>query len=170
MASSNLSRWLRPEVYPLFAAVGVAIGICGFQLVRNICFNPEVRSLLFHSLYISSHPFMYVCMYGLSDCRFLLGDLDLGLSTATQLWEGNPKLSDAPEENNLSTARVNKESRAAGVLENFAEGEKCSKLKSMVLVQNASWFLFALLPLLVCDSAGTVLSCDLAGAPKEAHW
>ncbi|KAF8389947.1 hypothetical protein HHK36_024467 [Tetracentron sinense] len=31
-------------------------------------------------------------------------------------------------------------------------------------------FLFALLPLLVCDSAGTVLSCDLAGAPKEAHW
>ncbi|KAF8389170.1 hypothetical protein HHK36_025863 [Tetracentron sinense] len=31
-------------------------------------------------------------------------------------------------------------------------------------------FLFALLPLLVCDSAGTVLSCDLAGAPKKAHW
>ncbi|KAF8392047.1 hypothetical protein HHK36_022387 [Tetracentron sinense] len=30
-------------------------------------------------------------------------------------------------------------------------------------------FLFALLPLLVCDSADTLLSCDLAGAPKEAH-
>ncbi|XP_039003704.1 uncharacterized protein LOC120130555 [Hibiscus syriacus] len=56
------NRWLRPEVYPLFAAVGVAVGICGFQLVRNICINPEVR--------------------------------------------------------------VNKENRAAGVLENFAEGEK----------------------------------------------
>ncbi|CAO2818279.1 unnamed protein product [Amaranthus hypochondriacus] len=41
MASVN--RWLRPEVYPLFAAVGVAVGICGFQLVRNICTNPEVR-------------------------------------------------------------------------------------------------------------------------------
>ncbi|MBA0604312.1 hypothetical protein Goshw_008322, partial [Gossypium schwendimanii] len=27
-------------VYPLFAAVGVAVGICGFQLVRNICINP----------------------------------------------------------------------------------------------------------------------------------
>ncbi|RWW55833.1 hypothetical protein BHE74_00037494 [Ensete ventricosum] len=43
MASSTLKRWLRPEVYPLFAAVGVAAGICGFQLVRNICVNPEVR-------------------------------------------------------------------------------------------------------------------------------
>ncbi|XVF50244.1 hypothetical protein PTKIN_Ptkin04bG0080400 [Pterospermum kingtungense] len=56
------NRWLRPEVYPLFAAVGVAVGICGFQLVRNICINPEVR--------------------------------------------------------------VSKENRAAGVLENFSEGEK----------------------------------------------
>ncbi|KAG5019755.1 hypothetical protein AAZX31_06G178200 [Glycine max] len=56
------NHWLRPEVYPLFAAVGAAVGICGFQLVRNICINPEVR--------------------------------------------------------------VNKEGRKAGVLENFAEGEK----------------------------------------------
>ncbi|KMT18463.1 hypothetical protein BVRB_2g026060 [Beta vulgaris subsp. vulgaris] len=36
-------RWVRPEVYPLFVAVGAAVGICGFQLVRNICINPEVR-------------------------------------------------------------------------------------------------------------------------------
>ncbi|CBI27548.3 hypothetical protein AAG906_004240 [Vitis piasezkii] len=43
MASSTVNRWLRPEVYPLFAAVGVAVGICGMQLVRNICTNPEVR-------------------------------------------------------------------------------------------------------------------------------
>ncbi|KAA8540876.1 hypothetical protein F0562_024986 [Nyssa sinensis] len=56
------NRWLRPEVYPLFAAVGAAVGICGFQLVRNICINPEVR--------------------------------------------------------------VSKENRAAGVLDNFTEGEK----------------------------------------------
>ncbi|KAF5726373.1 hypothetical protein HS088_TW22G00051 [Tripterygium wilfordii] len=41
MASVN--RWIRPEVYPLFAAVGLAVGICGFQLVRNIYTNPEVR-------------------------------------------------------------------------------------------------------------------------------
>ncbi|GAB2221160.1 hypothetical protein Droror1_Dr00012329 [Drosera rotundifolia] len=41
MATAN--RWLRPEVYPLFAAVGVALGICGMQLVRNIAINPEVR-------------------------------------------------------------------------------------------------------------------------------
>nr|GEX91747.1 putative NADH-ubiquinone reductase complex 1 MLRQ subunit [Tanacetum cinerariifolium] len=42
-SSSSLKRWLRPEVYPLFAAVGVAVGICGLQLVRNISGNPEVR-------------------------------------------------------------------------------------------------------------------------------
>lgn len=39
------SRWLRPEVYPLFAAVGAAVGICGMQLVRNITGNPDVRVL-----------------------------------------------------------------------------------------------------------------------------
>ncbi|XP_042375458.1 uncharacterized protein LOC121974548 [Zingiber officinale] len=43
MASSTASRWLRPEVFPLLAAVGTAVGICGFQLIRNICINPEVR-------------------------------------------------------------------------------------------------------------------------------
>ncbi|MQL78019.1 hypothetical protein Taro_010458 [Colocasia esculenta] len=43
MASSTFSRWLRPEAYPLFAAVGTAVGICAFQLVRNITGNPEVR-------------------------------------------------------------------------------------------------------------------------------
>ncbi|KAK9934445.1 hypothetical protein M0R45_021590 [Rubus argutus] len=37
------SRWIRPEVYPLFAATGVAVGICAFQLIRNITSNPEVR-------------------------------------------------------------------------------------------------------------------------------
>ncbi|WKA08587.1 hypothetical protein VitviT2T_026296 [Vitis vinifera] len=65
MASSTMNRWLRPEVYPLFAAMGVAVGICGFQLVRNICINPDVR--------------------------------------------------------------VSKENRAAGVLENFTEGQKYSE-------------------------------------------
>ncbi|XP_010942172.1 uncharacterized protein [Elaeis guineensis] len=76
MASSTANRWLRPEVYPLFAAVGVAVGICGFQLVRNICINPEVRygDVLFHTY----------------------GDF----------------------------TRVSKEGRAAGVLENYAEGQK----------------------------------------------
>uniref|UniRef100_A0A7N0UV12 Uncharacterized protein n=1 Tax=Kalanchoe fedtschenkoi TaxID=63787 RepID=A0A7N0UV12_KALFE len=39
------SRWIRPEVYPLFAATGMAVGICGMQLVRNITGNPEVRVL-----------------------------------------------------------------------------------------------------------------------------
>ncbi|XP_027123856.2 uncharacterized protein LOC113767839 isoform X2 [Coffea eugenioides] len=74
MASSSVNRWLRPEVYPLFAAVGVAIGICGFQLVRNICINPEVR--------------------------------------------------------------VAKQDRAAGVLENFAEGEKYAEHALRKYVRN----------------------------------
>ncbi|KAG8365952.1 hypothetical protein BUALT_Bualt17G0025500 [Buddleja alternifolia] len=38
-----MGRWLKPEVYPLFASVGVAVGICVMQLARNICTNPEVR-------------------------------------------------------------------------------------------------------------------------------
>ncbi|XP_057431961.1 uncharacterized protein LOC130724694 [Lotus japonicus] len=37
------NRWIRPEVFPLFATVGIAVGICGMQLVRNISTNPEVR-------------------------------------------------------------------------------------------------------------------------------
>ncbi|RZS00203.1 hypothetical protein BHM03_00029865 [Ensete ventricosum] len=74
MASSTASRWFRPEVYPLFATVGVAMGICGFQLVRNICINPEVR--------------------------------------------------------------INKEGRAAGVLENYAEGEKYAEHSLRRFVRN----------------------------------
>ncbi|KAL3835654.1 hypothetical protein ACJIZ3_010390 [Penstemon smallii] len=38
-----MGRWMKPEVYPLFAAVGVAVGVCCMQLVRNISTNPEVR-------------------------------------------------------------------------------------------------------------------------------
>ncbi|KAH0696690.1 hypothetical protein KY290_014074 [Solanum tuberosum] len=76
MASSTVNRWLRPEVYPLFAAVGVAVGICGFQLVRNVCINPEVR--------------------------------------------------------------VTKENRAAGVLDNFSEGEKYAEHALRKFVRNRS--------------------------------
>ncbi|XP_076944091.1 uncharacterized protein LOC143614579 [Bidens hawaiensis] len=76
MSSSTLKRWLRPEVYPLFAALGVAVGICGMQLVRNISGNPEVR--------------------------------------------------------------VTKENRAAGVLYNFAEGEKYAEHALRKFVRNKS--------------------------------
>ncbi|XP_072956965.1 uncharacterized protein [Typha angustifolia] len=74
MASSTLSRWVRPEVYPLFAAVGLAVGICGMQLIRNISSNPEVR--------------------------------------------------------------VTKQNRAAGVLENFEEGEKYAQHSLRKFVRN----------------------------------
>ncbi|XP_031480969.1 uncharacterized protein LOC116251049 [Nymphaea colorata] len=67
-------RWIRPEVYPLFAAVGTAVGICGMQLIRNICINPEVR--------------------------------------------------------------VSKENRAAGILENFAEGERYAEHSLRKFVRN----------------------------------
>ncbi|XP_078443703.1 B12D protein [Wolffia australiana] len=76
MASSAVNRWLRPEVYPLFAAVGVAVGICGFQLIRNVCINPEVR--------------------------------------------------------------VNKEGRASGVLDNFAEGERYAEHSLRKFLRNKS--------------------------------
>ncbi|KAI9125831.1 hypothetical protein K1719_003249 [Acacia pycnantha] len=70
------NKWIRPEVWPLFAAVGVAVGICGMQLVRNITINPEVR--------------------------------------------------------------VTKEKRTAGVLENFAEGERYSEHFVRKFVRNKS--------------------------------
>ncbi|KAL8171573.1 hypothetical protein V2J09_023377 [Rumex salicifolius] len=74
--SMAANRWLRPEVYPLFAALGAAVGICGFSLVRHICINPEVR--------------------------------------------------------------VNKQNRAAGVLDNHAEGEKYSEHFLRKFVRNRS--------------------------------
>nr|KAJ0214606.1 hypothetical protein LSAT_V11C400225930 [Lactuca sativa] len=77
-SSSTLKRWLRPEVYPLFAAVGVAVGICGMQLFRNISGNPEVR------------------------CE----------------------------------VRLTKEKRAAGVLDNFDEGEKYAEHSLRKFVRN----------------------------------
>ncbi|PWA81626.1 NADH-ubiquinone reductase complex 1 MLRQ subunit [Artemisia annua] len=76
MSSATLKRWLRPEVYPLFAALGVAVGICGMQLVRNISGNPEVR--------------------------------------------------------------VTKENRAAGILDNHAEGEKYAEHPLRKFVRNKS--------------------------------
>ncbi|KAH7331603.1 hypothetical protein KP509_20G042600 [Ceratopteris richardii] len=36
-------RWVRPEIYPLFAAMGTALSICAFSLVRNAFTNPDVR-------------------------------------------------------------------------------------------------------------------------------
>uniref|UniRef100_A0A0D9WXL0 B12D protein n=1 Tax=Leersia perrieri TaxID=77586 RepID=A0A0D9WXL0_9ORYZ len=44
-SSAAWKRWIRPEVYPLFLATGVAVSICVGQLVRNITGNPEVRVL-----------------------------------------------------------------------------------------------------------------------------
>ncbi|KAK4744322.1 hypothetical protein SAY87_010634 [Trapa incisa] len=105
MASSSVNRWLRPEAYPLFAAVGVAIGICGFQLVRNICINPEVRSL---SPPLTPFPWISLIIGSGDGFKGRIAPLD---------W-------------------VNKESRAAGVLENFSEGEKYAEHALRKYVRN----------------------------------
>ncbi|GAA0153333.1 hypothetical protein LIER_43223 [Lithospermum erythrorhizon] len=38
-----MGRWIKPEVFPIFGAVGTVVGICSMQLIRNITTNPEVR-------------------------------------------------------------------------------------------------------------------------------
>eukprot|EP01018_Ginkgo_biloba_P024382 Gb_00196 [translate_table: standard] len=43
--ASSVNRWIRPEAFPIFAATGVAVGMCCFALARNMFTNPEVRVL-----------------------------------------------------------------------------------------------------------------------------
>ncbi|CAK9324927.1 unnamed protein product [Citrullus colocynthis] len=38
-----MGRWMKPEVYPLLAAMGFVTSVCVFQLTRNIMINPDVR-------------------------------------------------------------------------------------------------------------------------------
>ncbi|CAL6401244.1 unnamed protein product [Bathycoccus prasinos] len=33
-------RWLRPEVYPIFAALGSAVGLCAFFCTRQLTTSP----------------------------------------------------------------------------------------------------------------------------------
>jgi len=75
-STSAFKRWLRPEAYPIFAATGIAVSMCCFQLSRNLFTNPEVRLL--------------------------------------------------------------KENRAAGILDNFEEGEKYAEHKLRKYVRNKS--------------------------------
>mmetsp|Transcript_36297 Transcript_36297/g.79194 ORF Transcript_36297/g.79194 Transcript_36297/m.79194 type:complete len:97 (-) Transcript_36297:168-458(-) len=35
--------WVRPEVYPIAAALGAAVGLCGFMCTRTLMANPDVR-------------------------------------------------------------------------------------------------------------------------------
>ncbi|CAL9755876.1 unnamed protein product, partial [Musa acuminata subsp. burmannicoides] len=110
--ASMASRWFRPEVYPLFAAVGVAVGICGFQLVRNICINPEVRSIQISTKLGCNILFVnFVTIYSsfLSCFRYECASDEF---------------------------RINKEGRAAGVLENYAEGEKYAEHSLRRFVRN----------------------------------
>ncbi|CAN1137616.1 hypothetical protein LINPERPRIM_LOCUS22995 [Linum perenne] len=37
------SRWMKPEVYPLLAAMGFVMSMVTFQLSRNVVQNPDVR-------------------------------------------------------------------------------------------------------------------------------
>ncbi|XP_004304209.1 PREDICTED: uncharacterized protein LOC101313329 [Fragaria vesca subsp. vesca] len=38
-----MGRWIRPEVYPLMAAMTFVTSLCVFQLTRNVILNPDVR-------------------------------------------------------------------------------------------------------------------------------
>ncbi|KAL6656922.1 hypothetical protein ACP70R_004702 [Stipagrostis hirtigluma subsp. patula] len=38
-----MGRWLKPDVYPLIAAMSLVTGMCAFQLARNVLVNPDVR-------------------------------------------------------------------------------------------------------------------------------
>ncbi|XP_051141161.1 uncharacterized protein LOC127258389 [Andrographis paniculata] len=38
-----MGRWMKPEVYPLMAAMSFVTGMCIFQATRNIFLNPDVR-------------------------------------------------------------------------------------------------------------------------------
>ncbi|OWM64507.1 uncharacterized protein LOC116206957 [Punica granatum] len=38
-----MGRWVKPEVYPLMAAMAFVSGMCVFQLTRNVFLNPDVR-------------------------------------------------------------------------------------------------------------------------------
>ncbi|XP_006657932.1 uncharacterized protein LOC102705450 [Oryza brachyantha] len=38
-----MGRWLKPDVYPLIAAMSFVTGLCTFQLTRNVFMNPDVR-------------------------------------------------------------------------------------------------------------------------------
>ncbi|KAI5340727.1 hypothetical protein L3X38_020001 [Prunus dulcis] len=38
-----MGRWVRPEVYPLMAAMTFVTSLCAFQLTRNVFLNPDVR-------------------------------------------------------------------------------------------------------------------------------
>ncbi|KAJ9147493.1 hypothetical protein P3X46_029648 [Hevea brasiliensis] len=45
-----MGRWMRPEVYPLLAAMTFVTSMCVFQLTRNMFLNPEVRINKAHRL------------------------------------------------------------------------------------------------------------------------
>ncbi|XP_010257978.1 PREDICTED: uncharacterized protein LOC104597899 [Nelumbo nucifera] len=38
-----MGRWIKPEVYPLMAAMTFVTSMCVFQLTRNAFLNPDVR-------------------------------------------------------------------------------------------------------------------------------
>ncbi|CAI0400585.1 unnamed protein product, partial [Linum tenue] len=70
------NRWLSPEVYSLFAATGVVVGICAFQLIRNISGNPEIMLTSFPQ-YLLLQRYINVEMSPLSRLTGLQPLLDL---------------------------------------------------------------------------------------------
>lgn len=40
------------QIYPLFLAIGAALGICGYAMARNLAINPDVRWRIFISVIV----------------------------------------------------------------------------------------------------------------------
>ncbi|PWA57805.1 B12D protein [Artemisia annua] len=78
-----MPRWVRPEVYPLMAAMTFVTSMCVFQLTRNIFMNPDVRYIA--KLNQLSFRFMLNCSTGLTN------QSKPGLLAKRKLFETKPR-------------------------------------------------------------------------------
>ena len=112
------------QLYPIAVVIGGALGLCGFCMARNLSINPDVRFgnfsvvlyqfLVFPSLLLPIAWFinLYVCLSWNEEENLFVWDcwiLSHGFGAEMKSVYGN--------------CRINKDDRAAGVLENFKEGK-----------------------------------------------
>jgi NADH-ubiquinone reductase complex 1 MLRQ subunit len=43
VAGTSKWKWVKPDVYPLIAALGVGISFLGYSVVHNFSTNPDIR-------------------------------------------------------------------------------------------------------------------------------
>ncbi|KAH1200162.1 hypothetical protein HKD37_18G052166 [Glycine soja] len=95
-----MGRWMKPEVYPLLAAMTFVSSMCVFQLTRNMLGNPDVR-------------------------RPAPDPTDAQAPSARSNRSTGPAYMARPARDlNALSARINKTRRSMPVLDNREEGEK----------------------------------------------